>query len=326
MRRIELCVVRISFANHHSRPDDCRRIGIAMVEQYAVANLDRIAEEISCLIVSHAIPTGFLLSLQIMNAEDLGFRFEEPVLTFHRLSFHGMSSLRADQGQLCVCAVFGYFPVRNALQEKYTHRHSIPTSPLIRTLLFDLGNVLLHFDHRLLRRAFPFVNGAGEHFNALMMEYERGEKSTEQFLADVHDISGIQDREVLCRAWCDIFWPNDSLITLLPALSKSHTLVMLSNTNQLHIEYARTRFPQVFTPFHHCVFSYETGLTKPDEGIYRAALNLSNTLPDECLFFDDIAGHVEGARAVGMHAFQYTSVKAIKDILALYDIELPSST
>lgn len=53
--------------------------------------------------------------------------------------------------------------------------------------------------------------------------------------------------------------------------------------------------------------SYELKAMKPQAAIFQAAARLADVQPDEIFFCDDIAGHVAGARAVGIDAVQYTS-------------------
>ena len=53
------------------------------------------------------------------------------------------------------------------------------------------------------------------------------------------------------------------------------------------------------------IISAEEGLAKPDPALYRLALARMQVEPEEALFIDDVAENVEGARAVGMQAFQF---------------------
>lgn len=48
------------------------------------------------------------------------------------------------------------------------------------------------------------------------------------------------------------------------------------------------------------VLSFELGVRKPDEGIYRAALDAIEASPADALFVDDQTAYCDGARAVGM--------------------------
>ncbi len=61
------------------------------------------------------------------------------------------------------------------------------------------------------------------------------------------------------------------------------------------------------------VISAEAGVMKPDPGIYRLALEKLGAAPQEAVFVDDMPANVEGARAVGMQAFTFTTTKEVLD-------------
>lgn len=57
------------------------------------------------------------------------------------------------------------------------------------------------------------------------------------------------------------------------------------------------------------VSSCEVGMRKPDPGIFRLALSLSQTEAGRCLYFDDRAMLVESAAAVGLDARRHESAE-----------------
>ena len=59
--------------------------------------------------------------------------------------------------------------------------------------------------------------------------------------------------------------------------------------------------------FNHCTWSHTLGIAKPEPAIYLHAAEGLRTEPRAILFIDDRADNVEGARAAGMQAVQYTS-------------------
>jgi putative hydrolase of the HAD superfamily len=59
--------------------------------------------------------------------------------------------------------------------------------------------------------------------------------------------------------------------------------------------------------FAHCTFSHRLGIAKPDERIYRNAIAGIGEPAEATLFVDDRIENVRAARAVGLHAIQYTS-------------------
>jgi glucose-1-phosphatase len=55
------------------------------------------------------------------------------------------------------------------------------------------------------------------------------------------------------------------------------------------------------------VYSHEVGIEKPDPRIFELALARLGVRPEESIFLDDLAVHVEAARALGMKAVLYES-------------------
>jgi len=61
---------------------------------------------------------------------------------------------------------------------------------------------------------------------------------------------------------------------------------------------------EIFSLF---VSSCFVGLRKPEGGIYRLALEITQNKPDECCFIDDRALNLESAARLGMHAIHMKS-------------------
>lgn len=71
----------------------------------------------------------------------------------------------------------------------------------------------------------------------------------------------------------------------------------------------RRSFPAFFS-------SCFVGVRKPDRGIYRIALDVTQRTPGECLFIDDRAANLETARQMGMHTIQFQGGEQLRRDLA----------
>ena len=60
------------------------------------------------------------------------------------------------------------------------------------------------------------------------------------------------------------------------------------------------------------MLSYEVGALKPDDKIYREAIQRAGCRPEECFFTDDIAINVDAARNNGMDAVQFVSAAQLE--------------
>lgn len=63
------------------------------------------------------------------------------------------------------------------------------------------------------------------------------------------------------------------------------------------------------------VSSCFVGLRKPEEGIYRLALEITQHSPQECCFLDDRPLNVEAAARLGMHAIRVESTQQLQQEL-----------
>lgn len=73
--------------------------------------------------------------------------------------------------------------------------------------------------------------------------------------------------------------------------------------------------PEFAGLFDHVLSSRDVGLTKPDPAIYRLSLERLGIAAGEAVFVDDTLGHVEAARALGMHGVHFQDTRqAVKEI------------
>ena len=200
-----------------------------------------------------------------------------------------------------------------------------PREPALEAVVFDFGNVLCTFDNRRILAGLAPLCGlppaelsrriAG---SDLPRAYESGEIGSPAFLAGLSDLCGHAFPEAaFLRAFTGIFTPIEPVWHLVRALKPRYRLGLLSNTNPWHFDHSIRPTP-VFPLFDAVTLSYEVGAMKPDPRIYADAVAKLALPPEACVFIDDLAENVEGARAVGMRGIQYTGPEALE--MALRDL------
>jgi epoxide hydrolase-like predicted phosphatase len=112
---------------------------------------------------------------------------------------------------------------------------------------------------------------------------------------------------------------NRDVAAFLGSLRPRYRTAILSNAGSD----ARQMFTDRFG-FHRLVdlmvISAEERVAKPDERIYRIALERLGVMPEEALFLDDLAPNVTAARKVGMRAVQFLSTRqALAEVQTLLD-------
>lgn len=80
-------------------------------------------------------------------------------------------------------------------------------------------------------------------------------------------------------------------------------------------------YPRLQVLFRDIVVSGQVGMLKPLPQIYRLLLNRNGLRPEDCIFIDDNAANVEGARALGIDGIHFQGADALA--LALAERGLP---
>jgi putative hydrolase of the HAD superfamily len=183
----------------------------------------------------------------------------------------------------------------------------------IATIVFDFGNVVGWFSHRqaaeqlaAFGRASPDEILTHLFSGALEDEYESGRISSAAYVEQV-----CRTFELTCSpaefalAYSDMFTPNDAVCSLLPRLKSGYRLLLLSNTTELHSRHFIAQFAEHMRWFDHLVLSHEVGVRKPQPAIYEHCRKLVGCRAEECVFIDDVAANVAGAKACGWRGIVY---------------------
>ncbi len=187
----------------------------------------------------------------------------------------------------------------------------------IDTLLLDLGGVLIDVDYGRTADAFRSLGIAGfeEQFSKarqtpLFDRLEVGAISPAEFRDAVRAMlhPGLADGRI-DQCWNAMLGSiPPARIDLLARLRRRYRLLLLSNTNAIHVpafegiiarENGITDFKALFDGAY---YSSEIGLRKPDAQAFLHVLERHGAAPGRTLFIDDSIQHVHGARAAGLHA------------------------
>lgn len=194
----------------------------------------------------------------------------------------------------------------------------------IDTVLFDIGRVLVRlawdgdkFGALMRAIGIPPDRAYAEYWSAPeVLAHTTGKLSSDAFYRAVVGRFGIDyDFERFREAWCDIFRPMPGMAELFGEVADRRRVSLLSDTDPLHWEKLRELCPW-FDRTEKPTLSFEVGQTKPHPAMFAAAAANCGRKPEYCLFIDDIADNVEGARRFGMHALRFTGPDALRDDLA----------
>ena len=191
---------------------------------------------------------------------------------------------------------------------------------MIKTIVFDLGNVIALFDtNKASRNLAKYTSVPAERINEifaseLMDKFERGAFSGKEFFEKVKQQYALTCTYVVFEvAWSDMFTINQPVIDLMRNLTKNYRLVMLSNTNEIHYDFVMRTFPLDMLEYH--VLSFRVGHRKPEREIYFEAMRHSRCKPAEMTYTDDIPEFAKAATKIGMHGILFQSVEQLTDDL-----------
>ncbi|MCB0123817.1 MAG: HAD family phosphatase [Caldilineaceae bacterium] len=177
----------------------------------------------------------------------------------------------------------------------------------MKAVLFDLGRVLVDYDHQATVAAVAAQTEAGlAAVQALMTTHATalgvGDLNAEEFyqllVAEVGLRSDFLD---FIDCYAQGIQRNESALAYAVELQQRPgvTVAVLSNTNDAHVRWLDQHVPELIE-FELVMMSNEVAVLKPDAAIFELAMELLNVLPEQCIFIDDIAANVVAAQQLGM--------------------------
>jgi len=179
---------------------------------------------------------------------------------------------------------------------------------MIKNILFDMGNVLIHFDRKvfldrlevteaekqlLLREVFLSVEWVQMDRGTLREETAEPlmcSRLPEHLHSAVHSLVSLWDEPML---------PVAGMAELVEELkAKGYGIYLLSNASIRQHAY----WPKIpgWQFFDGKVISADEKVMKPHPDYYRIALERFGLKPEECFFIDDVPANIEGAQFCGI--------------------------
>ena len=201
---------------------------------------------------------------------------------------------------------------------------------LIKTIIFDLGKVIVDFDHHTISAGLSRFSPYSEEFifrmiflSGLVQQFDSGCIDPEDFYGELkRKLRLSASFEQVKNTWNNIFSLQRGIDFIIEHLSRHFTLFCLSNTNIWHFTHCREKF-SVLNRFKAFVLSYEVGVCKPDPQIYHYAINVAGTQPEACIYIDDILDFVTAGEAIGLHGIHFVSVAQLVSTLRDRGIIVP---
>ncbi len=202
---------------------------------------------------------------------------------------------------------------------------------MIRTIIFDLGNVLISFipSEYLKKKNYPStirnIILADIFQSEEWKKLDNGDITVNEAIDSIALRSALKRDEIalVFNFRADIMFPLDDNVRLLPELKKQgFGVYYLSNFPLDIFEDVRNDY-YFFRHFDGGIISAEVKLSKPDARIYQCFLDRYSLNAGECLYIDDIEENIRAAESTGMQCLlTYGSPKIASQIEEKLNIRL----
>ncbi len=188
---------------------------------------------------------------------------------------------------------------------------------MIRTIIFDIGNVLTAFGWRDFMGSFGFDKETEAKVcratveSPFWCECDRGVLSDEEILDGFIQNDPTVEKE-LRQVYSNLHGIVTRLDYAIPWIrelkEKGYQVLVLSNFSEKgwHENQDALDFMEYVDGG---IISYTKQLIKPDPAIYRLLLDQYGLKAEECVFLDDTAVNVKGAESVGMNGIVFENRK-----------------
>ena len=188
---------------------------------------------------------------------------------------------------------------------------------MIQNLIFDVGDVLLEYRwFEMLTKDYGLSDTEARRIGGEMFDNEiwvQGMDGGRLSLAEaIHEYEEKYPDDVDVIGW---FLKNgEQMVVKRPEVwdkvaalkNKGYRIYILSNYSE-ELFHMHTKGALFLDLLDGGIVSYQVHALKPEPEIYQILLDKYGLQAEECLFFDDRADKVEGARALGIQAVQVTS-------------------
>jgi putative hydrolase of the HAD superfamily len=202
--------------------------------------------------------------------------------------------------------------------------------PEIHAIFWDVGGVLLSnaWDHTERAAALERFGLDEKEFHArhemVVSSFERGKISLDEYLdRTVFYCDRPFTREAFRDYMFSLSQPIPEVLAFARALAESGKYFMGTiNNESRELNLQRIEKFGLRGIFRLFVSSCFVGLRKPESGIYRLAIEITQINPEECCFIDDRALNLECAAKLGMKTIQMQTLDQLQGDLGKLGVKM----
>ena len=198
----------------------------------------------------------------------------------------------------------------------------------IQNIIFDLGDVIINIHpnnaiqgfRNLFSHSFAELEQDLEK-EKILTKYETGEITTNDFISFFQTRNKQLREEEIITVWNSMLLDiPEERVQLIKKLSKQYRVFLLSNTNEIHLNFINNYVTNQFqlaaidNLFEQAYYSHEMGLRKPNTPIFKTIIEEHQLIPEKTLFIDDTEEHIIGAKKLNLKTFHLVKPTTINDI------------
>ena len=202
---------------------------------------------------------------------------------------------------------------------------------MIKNVIFDIGNVLVDFRWRELMADLHLSKEAQDSFETSVFGSCWWHDLDHGTIDEADAVKRLREDNAKYREAFDMVWDNrDKLVS-----PYDYSVSWIKSLKERGLQvYLLSNYPRdIFTlhaqkgsfPF----LDYIDGkivsgfvkMIKPDADIYQCLMNTYGLKAEECVFLDDRAENIEGAKAVGIHGIEFKNYEQASALLEQFIAE-----
>ncbi|MCX6814330.1 MAG: HAD family phosphatase [Candidatus Aenigmarchaeota archaeon] len=200
---------------------------------------------------------------------------------------------------------------------------------MIKAIIFDIGGVVINDDFLSYAERFTKKTGMTKEqiYRSVIGSsewrlYFKGKITGEEVWKAIKSKYLPPDiAEDIRKTWKDILVPIPATIELIKKLKPRYKICFISNVDKDTALHVRKKYPEIFRLFNGEVFSYKTGMAKPEKEIYEHALKEFRLKPEECIFIDNQPENIAPAKELGINAIRFRGIGKLKEALRTMGIK-----
>lgn len=199
----------------------------------------------------------------------------------------------------------------------------------IKLALFDMDNVLCDYNVKIRAAQIAEISGkkSSEILTAIWESGfetmgDDGTYNSNDYLVEFGNRIGYN---LSLNQWIEArkvsMLPNFAVLDLVKKIKNNVNVAIFTNNTELVLQNFKALMPEAYEIFYPNIYaSAMFKKSKPNPESFAMCLEQLKYAPNDVLFIDDLIENVEGAKTIGIHAHQYTSVADLQKTLEVYNL------